>query len=324
MRDKIKHIAYFLLVVFFLSCFSPGFAGYKFKTVERLRGAAKKGNSESMFYLGFMYKNGRGVEKDFKKAYYWYRRAAYHKNTEAMNCLAEMYKKGEGVKKDGRKMIAWYERAAEAGNSNSMFYLAVIYDRGKEVKRDFDKAIYWYKQAAKAGDTAARYWLENLKNKDDTFGKNQVANEEHITSESAAEDVKKTEKGGNDSRKDRDGNASFSMSADLMYTLGSRYYDGIGVDRNYEKAFEWFMKAAQAGSTAAMVRISSMYMEGKGVGKDRRKAALWAQKAAVGGNSKGMEMLGKVYINGSYNTKAFIIKHCNKVQDGKFQTLKES
>ena len=312
MRNKTKHIACFLMVAIFLSCFSSGFAGYKYKTVERLRSAAKKGNSESMFYLGFMNENGRGVEKDLKKAYYWYRRAALQGNTEAMNCLAEMYQKGEGVKKDALKMIAWYERAAEAGNSNSMFYLAVIYDRGKQVKRDFDKALFWYKQAAKAGDTAAKYWLENLKNNDDTSGKK------------AADDVKNAEKAGIDGRKDRGGKSSFSMSAELMYTLGSRYYEGIGIDRNYEKAFERFIRAAQEGSTAAMVRISSMYLEGKGVGKDHRKAALWAQKAAVGGNSKGMEMLGKVYINGSYNTKAYMIKHCNKIQNCEFETLKES
>lgn len=47
--------------------------------------------------LGLCYRDGIGVARDYKKAIYWFRRAAEHRNADAQRNLSDCYKKGIGV-----------------------------------------------------------------------------------------------------------------------------------------------------------------------------------------------------------------------------------
>ena len=68
--------------------------------------------------------------------------------------------------------------------------------------------------------------------------------------------------------------------------LGWLYYSGKWVDRDFQKAFEWYEKGAKAGDPTAMNNISIMYEKGIGVAKDKAKANYWYQKALDSGISQ--------------------------------------
>jgi TPR repeat protein len=50
-----------------------------------------------MFYLGYCYYKGLKVEKDFKKAVFFYSKASENGNADAQNNLGYCYQHGEGV-----------------------------------------------------------------------------------------------------------------------------------------------------------------------------------------------------------------------------------
>ena len=53
------------------------------------------------------------------------------------------------------------------------------------------------------------------------------------------------------------------------------YYEGIGVDQDYRKAFEWVQRAAKQGYTNAQTDLAIMYESGKGVDQNYEKAMQW-------------------------------------------------
>ncbi|MBR3284708.1 MAG: SEL1-like repeat protein [Bacteroidales bacterium] len=81
-------------------------------------------------------------------------------------------------------------------------------------------------------------------------------------------------------------------------SLGWFYYDGEGVDQDYETAFEWFLKGAERGDANGQNNIGCMYMCGLGVEKDYGKAFEWFLKSAEQGNAAGQFYLGYLLENG--------------------------
>jgi tetratricopeptide (TPR) repeat protein len=80
--------------------------------------------------------------------------------------------------------------------------------------------------------------------------------------------------------------------------LGDLYYYGYGVVQDYQKAAEWYRKAAEQGSASGQCNLGFMYTNGYGVTKDYSKAVEWYRKAAEQGNADGENNLGIMYENG--------------------------
>src|SRR5256885_1148220 len=79
------------------------------------------------------------------------------------------------------------------------------------------------------------------------------------------------------------------------------YKNGEGTEKNLEKAFYWYQKAAENGDEYAMNNLAMHYENGEGTEKNLEKAFYWCQKAA--GNSKvnrlydNCEECKQLYIN---------------------------
>jgi TPR repeat protein len=86
--------------------------------------------------LGYMYRGGFGVEKDFASAVEWYRKAAEQGNPAAQATLGDMYLDGAGVEQSNVEAVAWYRRAAEQGNAIAQEKLAILYQDGNGAEKD--------------------------------------------------------------------------------------------------------------------------------------------------------------------------------------------
>lgn len=64
-----------------------------------------------------------------------------------------------------------------------------------------------------------------------------------------------------------------SMGYGPSYTsIGIMYKKGAGVDQDYTKAANWFIKAVEENDTNGIVQMAMMYETGRGVSKDLEKA----------------------------------------------------
>ena len=46
------------------------------------------------------------------------------------------------------------------------------------------------------------------------------------------------------------------------------YYNGLGVEKDYQKAKEWYEKAAAQGNARAQTNLGDMYYNGEGVSQN--------------------------------------------------------
>src|SRR5437763_561994 len=94
-----------------------------------------------------------------------------------------------------------------------------------------------------------------------------------------------------------DKDASYNLALSCLYNpitqynLAALYNNGEGTEKNLEKAFYWFQRAAENGNTDAMNSLATFYENGKGTEKNLEKAFYWFQKAAENGNTDAMNCL---------------------------------
>ena len=73
--------------------------------------------------------------------------------------------------------------------------------------------------------------------------------------------------------------------------LGTLYYQGEGVQKDYVQAAYWIKKVAEQGNAEAQRILGSMYHDGKGVPKDDKQAAYWLKKATAQGDKVAQQLL---------------------------------
>ena len=105
---------------------------------------AEAGNPEAQFQLGTLYRNGRGVEKNFQTSVSWHTKAALAGHVRAQNYLAISLELGRGIEKDLQAASQWYLRAAQKNNLNAMHWLAKAYQEGSVIPKDFETSYVWY------------------------------------------------------------------------------------------------------------------------------------------------------------------------------------
>ena len=89
--------------------------------VEYFRKSAKRGHWLGAHYLGVMYREGRGVEQDYREAMKWFRKAAMKpaEFSPARVAIGDLYLNGHGVAKDEAEAVKWYRKGAERDYSTA-------------------------------------------------------------------------------------------------------------------------------------------------------------------------------------------------------------
>ncbi|WP_435137894.1 tetratricopeptide repeat protein [Pseudopelagicola sp. nBUS_19] len=80
---------------------------------------AEQGDAHAQSNLGNMYRDGEGVDQNYKKAVDWYRSAAEQGHAYAQARLGFMYWQGNGVLKDGVIAHMWFNIANANGDEFS-------------------------------------------------------------------------------------------------------------------------------------------------------------------------------------------------------------
>jgi TPR repeat protein len=95
------------------------------------------------------------------------------------------------------------------------------------------------------------------------------------------------------------GQSTFN-NCDSMLRLAACLQKGKGVEKNLDKAMKWCKRAAEAGSTHAMMLLGFSYFAGlQGVAKDKAMAVMWLQRAVAGGDHpNALFVLGQMFIKG--------------------------
>ena len=124
--------------------------------------AAKQGDVLAQFGLGWMYRNGEGVIKNYREAVKWYRLAAEQGLAKAQSNLALMYDNGYGVPENDREAVKWYKLAAEQGLAKAQYNLGGMYAYGKGVPKNDREAVKWVRLAAEQGNVKAQFKLGRM------------------------------------------------------------------------------------------------------------------------------------------------------------------
>lgn len=107
--------------------------------------ASELGNSDSMLMLANFYIKGEGIEKNTDEAIKWYLKSADKRNVRAMEQLGYIYSNGlYGFNRDFKKAFFWYEKAAFAGSRSAAWNLGYFYYYGYGVERSPQKAKQWF------------------------------------------------------------------------------------------------------------------------------------------------------------------------------------
>lgn len=91
--------------------------------------------------------------------------------------------------------------------------------------------------------------------------------------------------------------ANHGDAASLAFT-GLMYQNGVGIEKDENKAFDYLMKAAEQSYPSAEFNIGRFYMIGTGCDIDFDKALYWLTLAADHGNDQAAYSIGYMYLKG--------------------------
>ena len=261
--------------------------------------AANTGHAEAQYQLGNCYYYGNGVDAHRGRAKHWYAKAGEQGHAEAMYGLSLCCL-------DEEESFAWCEKAAELGHAEAQFQMGMYYDDDDTwvVQPSYDKARYWYAKAAEH-DTIieAQSCLDALDE-----AREQMEQWMHEAPQGNPE---------------------------VLYGLAECYEFGVGTERDYRLAKEYYTRAyeakepddavehyfhqrgykemmtyldqliqvaeweemAEEGDTNAMVQLSKYY-EYDALYEEElkpKRAIYWLRKAADSGNALAQVLLGSHY-----------------------------
>ena len=194
------------------------------KDFDAIKQRAERGDADAQFNLGRIYYTGEGIEPNFNKAVYWYKKAALQGNANAQINLGNCYDDNE----DFDSAFYWNMKAAEQGNAMGQTNVGYYYRSGNGVEKDYAKAAYWFQKAADQGDAVGEQAIGACYLKGDGVVQD------------FAKGIEWTKK------------AALQGDTVAAYNLGVDYYNGDGIPQDYKEAFHWLQLSAQHGCSIAL------------------------------------------------------------------------
>ena len=258
--------------------------------LQKLMPHATKGDPLSQRLIGRLYFNGFGVDQDKNESNRWIQLSAENGDAESQNELGMVAFYSDNFD----EALSWFHMAANQGYMRSIRYLGnVYYEQSEQVllesKNCFDDKpcnhellefpdgfiVRINKAKELDSDEMPRYDT----NSNTFFHFNHLGQYIRTTIGHTASLEKASE-----CWKLKEYECYFNQSktvaiedgkADAQFNLGNAYEYGYGVEKNYQKALDWYYKSAKQGDEVASNRIGSMFEHGTGVKANKFTAYEW-------------------------------------------------
>jgi TPR repeat protein len=229
--------------------------------------AAGAGDPRAQLHIGYLYEAGIGVPRDPVRAVHWYQLAAAGGLVSAKANLGIAYLWGDGVEKNEQEAFALFDEAAQKGSGLAAFYLGGIYHFGIGVVQNDAEAERWYLKGAKLHNPQALY----------TLGWLFVAgtNHEHNPSTAATLLRESAEAG----------------YVPAMYQLGLLLEKNPDLAKHPGEALTLLNDAANAGSWTASMILGVLARDGREVPYNASSAYFQFRVAALEGGDEAEKLL---------------------------------
>ncbi|KAM7282211.1 protein sel-1 homolog 1 isoform X2 [Ixodes scapularis] len=255
--------------------------------------AADKGNAVGQSGLGLMYLHGKGVPKDYAKAFKYFLLAANQGWVDGQLQLGNMYYSGLGVSRDYKMAIKYYTLASQSGHVLAFYNLAQMHATGTGTVRSCNTAVELFKNVAERGR-----WTEKLMQaySDYRDGKVDAALVKYAFLAELGYEVAQSNSAFILDRGESNyflKNETFAWA--LLYwnraatqgysvarvKLGDYHYYGYGTAVDYETAATHYRLASEQQHNAqAMFNLGYMHEQGLGLKKDIHLAKRYYDMAA--------------------------------------------
>lgn len=297
-----------------------------YKAFQSFNLSAENGYSHSYYYIGNQYYYGLGFEQDYQKALSYYFKASEAKDNYADYRIAKMYLKGEGINVNSEKaeeyllksvnkvplanydlaklyednsdkfnisndriyslyqnaLKALIEQEKEGNDAFSEMRIADMYINGKGTKVNIMEAVKWLEKSAQQNNPDAYYQLGYI-----------YSLEEHSFADIAkSNEYYKCALIGYEKAEDENSNAT------AEYRIGLIHLNGLGVDKNIDKALSWFEKSTINGNHLASYKLATIYDDDETSALYNPKMALLSyQLSAKLGNPYAIYKLGNIALD---------------------------
>lgn len=223
-------------------------------------------NDDLFYKLGQMFKFGLGTDSDVTKAIEYFRRSAEMNNKNGLFEYGKALLIGEHIPQDTDSALKILEKAVKLKNSNAKRFLALEYISGEHLEQDFEKGIALLTECADSGDVIACYRLGKIYLESEIMPQNLDKAEKYLL---LAEDNEYTQyalaklylqEGKYDIQKAVNFFENCAAKNHwASYQLGRIYLFGAkDIERDKEKAVEWFTKSANDGNEYAQDLLENM------------------------------------------------------------------
>lgn len=244
---------------------------------------AEAGEKNCQAYMGKIYKEGLGLERNLPLSAELLRKCAVQGQSSCEEMLGDSYRRGVGVAINYEEALKLFRSAAEKGNSWAFNNLGEHYRFGQGVPRNVSQAARYYRLAADKGNPLGQANLADLHRLGDGV--------------------------------EKDGDAAFQLALKSSQQnfgagwnmLGLLYRDGIGVRRDARAAIDAFKKAFDPGVTypvnVAFANLAKMYYLGLDTAVDWDEAARWAEAGARANQRDCLLLLANILARGGKSVR---------------------
>lgn len=220
-------------------------------------------NDDLFYKLGQMFKLGLGTNSDVTKAIEYFRRSAEMNNKNGLFEYGKALLIGEHIPQDTDSALKILEKAVKLKNRNAKRFLALEYISGEHLEQDIEKGIALLTECADSGDVIACYRLGKIYLQGEIMPQNLDKAEKYLL---LAEDSEYTQ-----------------------YALAKLYLQEEKYD--IQKAVNYFENCA-AKNHWASYQLGRIYLFGaKDIERDKEKAVEWFTKSANDGNEYAQDLL---------------------------------
>ena len=220
-------------------------------------------NDDLFYKLGQMFKLGLGTDSDVTKAIEYFRRSAEMNKKNGLFEYGKALLIGEHIPQNTDSAVKLLEKAVKLKNSNAKRFLALEYISGEHLEQDIEKGIALLTECADSGDVIACYRLGKIYLQGEIMPQNLDKAERYLL---LAEDNEYTQ-----------------------YALAKLYLQEEKYD--IQKAVNYFENCA-AKNHWASYQLGRIYLFGaKDIERDKEKAVEWFTKSANDGNEYAQDLL---------------------------------